>query len=366
MYPYSERLDFSSRSLRSNISGGVSAPAVEGQQNYIRNSVKATVDAYDGTVKLYLWDDKDPVILAWQKIFPELFDDAESMPAQVREHIRYPEDLFRVQTDIYRRYHMIEERDFYTREDLWVIPDDPSGLSGTGSGFGVLSEIQPYYVLMKLPGEDKEEYVLILPMNPRGKGNMVSWIAAKSGPDHYGELIDFRFPRGRLIHGVGQVNSRIQATSEIARTVTLLDQRGSKVIRGNLLVIPIADSIMYVQPIFVQAEQGSSAIPELSNVILATSDRVVMGTRLDDALRLLLEGGPVTTTSPEGVPAASGTTEELTKQALDHLKAAEEAAKRGDWAAYGREIQAARQALEQATASSQPSPTPSPRASPTR
>lgn len=344
MYPYSERLRFHDRTGRVNVDGLETPPAILGEYNYIRNSVKATVDAYDGTVTLYVWDESDPIIRAWRKIFPDLFRDASQMPDEIRSHVRYPEDLFRIQSYLYRRYHMIKPQDFYTQEDLWIIPRDP-GLPETAvTTSPVMQEIQPFYVLMRLPGSEELEYVLILPFNPRGRPNMVSYVVAKSGPEDYGKLIDFRFPRGRQIDGVGQVHARINQNPEISRTITLLSQRGSEVILGNLLVIPIENSILYVQPLFLQADRN--AIPELKHVIMATSERVVMGLSIDDAFRLLFEGGPtVSEEVAEERPALEG---DLVRQALDHLIAAEEAARRGDWATYGREIEEARRALEEA------------------
>lgn len=345
MYPYSELVQFGNYTMRRDIEGRVIPPSIEGRYNYIRNSVKATVDAYDGTVTLYVWDEEDPIIRAWRKIFPDLFTDASEMSESIRRHVRYPEDLFKIQTQIYLRYHMTETRDFYTQEDIWVVPPDPTQ---TDSAVGAtLDELQPYYVLMRPPGSAAEEYVLIRPMNPRARPNMVAWVLAKSGPAEYGKLIDFRFPRGRLIHGVTQIAARINARPEIARTITLLDQRGSRVIRGNLLVMPMGDSVLYVQPLFVQSE--ANPLPELNSVILATSEDVVMAPNIDEGLRMLLErepGGPIDLVTPE--PA-----EDLVQQALDHLRAAREAAQRGDWAAYGREIEAAERALAQAAGESE-------------
>ncbi|MGH2768718.1 MAG: UPF0182 family protein, partial [Actinomycetota bacterium] len=205
MYPYSERLDFGDRTFRPTSYGPIAG--IDGEFNYVRNSVKATVDAYDGTVSFYVWDPTDPIIRTWRRAFPALFKDAEDMPTSLRSHVRYPEDLFRIQTYIYQRYHMTEPTDFFTREDLWVIPADPNQ-SNEGVAEVQDDEIQPYYVLMRLPGAPSEEYALILPMNPRGKRNMISWLAAKSGPADYGRLIDFRFPKGSQIDGVGQAHAR--------------------------------------------------------------------------------------------------------------------------------------------------------------
>jgi hypothetical protein len=286
MYPYSQRLNFAERSILRG--PGSPAPSMRGTHNYIRNSVKATVDAFDGTVSLYVWDEEDPLIESWRRAFPDIFKPGDEMPEALRNHIRYPEDMFRIQSGMYQRYHMTNPDTFYQNEDLWVIPNDPTETSDPSSATG--AELHPYYVLMKLPGAEEEEYVLILPMNPRNRPNMVSLMVAKSGPEDYGRLIDFRFPVNFQVFGVGQIHSRINSDENISRTITLLDQAGSNVILGNLLVLPIGDSILYFQPLFLQAE--ATPIPELKQVILASSDRVVMRPTLDQALEALLEGGP--------------------------------------------------------------------------
>lgn len=377
MYPYSERLDFQSFS---QIRGGAAEgqPSIVGRYNYIRNSVKVTVDAYDGTVTLYVWDEEDPIIETWRNAFPDLFEDKDSMPEELREHIRYPEDMFRIQSNTYRRYHVTEPTEFYQREDEWVIPDRPEGVAASG-GVGS-NKLDPYYVLMRLPGSDADQYVMILPMNPRSRPNMVSLLAAKSDPAEYGELVDLRFPAGLQVFGVGQVSARINANEEISETRTLLGQGGSRVILGNLLVLPIGDSLVYSQPLFVQAE--SNAIPELKYVILATSEQVRMAPTVDLALEALLEGGPTVVEDPTDIgaepsdeeeepadppapppaPASpepepepepspeplTGTQQELLRQAAEHFEAADEAARNGDWATYGEEQEAGRQALLEA------------------
>ncbi len=366
-YPYSQSIDLTTLT---HLRGAQAGPSVDEVANYIRNSVKATVDAYDGTVKLYVWDTKDPIIQAWKKAFPSLFTDATGMPEALRSHVRYPEDLFRIQTNVYRRYHMVNTDAFYQREDEWVIPTNPSGdTAGTGS-----TELEPYYVLMQLPGSNKDEYVLILPMNPRGKPNMISLLAAKSDPEEFGQLVDMRFPSGRQIDGVGQINSRINANEEISRTRTLLDEAGSKVILGNLLVIPVGNHLLYSQPLFLQASQ--EAIPELKYVILASSDKVVMFPTLEGALQGLLVGGPsgvggapplpggtptpepgaspspAASPSPGASPGASGQTrDQLLQQAQQSLNEADAAARNGDWATYGSKLQEAKDALSRALGS---------------
>lgn len=350
MYPYSLRTDFAERTVSRD---GI--PTITGPNNYLRNSVKATVDAYDGTVTLYQWDEKDPLIRAWRKAFPALFQDASKMPANIREHVRYPEDLFRIQTHLYRLYHVTNPPEFLFNEDQWAIPGDPN--AGGGNATSQQNEIQPYYVLMKLPGEESEQYVLILPMNPNKRKNMVAYFAAKSGPEDYGELSDFRFPKTRQIDGVSQFHSKFQQIPSISSQITLLNQRGSRIAFGNLLVIPLGQSILYVQPLFLEAE--GNALPELKFVILGTADRIVIGTTLEDAVKQLLQGGSAPVITGPG-PSADSSVEALVRSALDHLVEADQAARRGDWAAYGREQEAARRDLEEAKTKSSGSPSPSP------
>jgi len=357
MYPYSLRTEFAERTVSRD---GV--PTMTGRNNYLRNSVKATIDAYDGTVNLYQWDEQDPLIRAWRKAFPTLFQDASKMPAALREHVRYPEDLFRIQTHLYRLYHVTKPATFLFGEDQWAIPRDPNAAGG-GQALSQQDEIQPYYVLMKLPGEESEQYVLILPMNPNQRKNMVAYFAAKSGPENYGELSDFRFPKTRQIDGVSQFHSKFQQIPSIASQITLLNQRGSRIAFGNLLVIPLGQSILYVQPLFLEAE--GNALPELKLVILGTSNRIVIGTTLEDAVSKLLEGGDAPVITGPG-PGGEANVEGLVRSALDHLIEADKAARGGDWAAYGREQEAARRDLEEAKtkSSTSPSPSPSPSRSP--
>lgn len=349
MYPYSERVDFAERTMHEG------APSLEGRNNYIRNSVKVTVDAYDGTMKLYVWDEKDPIIRAWQGAFPSLFTPKDQMPEDLREHVRYPEDIFRIQSHIYRLYHVNDPVDFFAREDQWEIPHDPN--KAEGAVRAQQDEVQPYYVLMRLPGAAEEQYVLILPMNPRGRRNMVAYLAVSSEPEDYGTITDFRFPKTKSIFGVEQIYTRINQDPGFSRDKSLLDTGGSRLPFGNLLVIPIGESLMYVQPVFLEADRNAQ--PEMKFVAIATQERVVVGKSLQEALQLLVQGGGTVVTTP--IDSEGDTdVERLVEQALNHLKAADEAARRGDWATYGREQTAAREALEKANARSGASPAPSP------
>jgi len=365
MYPYSERLDFSSRTATA--AGG---PSIVGTNNYVRNSVKATVDAYDGSIRFYVWDKKDPLIRAWRKAFPVLFKDGSAMPAGLREHVRYPEDLFRIQSFTYERYHLTDPVDFFTRKNRWVIPKDPSrqaaGDLSDITPANQTEEVQPYYVLMKLPGAKTENYSLILPMNPKDKPNMVAYLAANSDPASYGEVTDFRFPKTKTIFGVGQIHARINADPAFSRERTLLGTAGSNLAFGDLLVIPLGDAILYVQPIFLQAD--NNAIPELKFVALASGDKVVLGKSLSEAIQVLVGGaggaspGPPATGGTGKPPPGGGSVSFLAAEALDHLTKADAAARSGDWATYGSELAAAKQTLE--GAAPQPSPSSAPTAAP--
>ena len=247
--------------------------------NYIRNSVKVVIDAYTGDIDFYLWDENDPVALTYKKIFPKLFSDASEMPESIRSHVRYPQGLFSIQASKYIKYHMDDPQHFYGNEDLWAIPQEKFGQGD------VLQEVEPYYVIMKLPGNEKEEFVQLIPYTPTNRPNMVGWLAARSDGDQYGNLVAYNFPKDRQVDGPEQVEARIDNDQDISAWFTLRCAEGSTCIRGNLLVIPIGDSILYAEPIYIQAEGVS--FPELKKVILATSEKVVMGDSLDDALYML-------------------------------------------------------------------------------
>ncbi|HEV3111934.1 MAG TPA: UPF0182 family protein [Candidatus Binataceae bacterium] len=313
------------------------------QINYIRNSVKVVVDAYTGRTVFYVADPEDPIIQTWQRIFPALFQPLSAMPADLRQHIRYPEDMFLIQADIYSTYHMTDPQVFYNREDLWGFPRENYG--------GETGPMQPYYVIMRLPNEPHEEYILMLPMVPRGRDNMISWLAAGCDGDHYGHLIEYAFSKDKLIYGPYQIQARINQNPEISRQMSLWNQMGSRVILGNLLVIPIENSLLYVEPLYLRAENGQ--LPELQRVIASYSDRVVMGDNLDLTLAALFKPGalpaPQIVTAqvpalakpapghvgPAGGPPASGDV----RAAADHYERALKALRVGDWSGFGAEMQ---------------------------
>jgi uncharacterized protein len=301
--------------------------------NYIRNAVKVVIDAYDGSVDFYLLDPADPIAATLQRIFPSLFKTFESMPEDLKKHIRYPEDLFRVQAQMYQAYHMDSPEVFYNREDLWQFPRQPDGLAPT---------MAPYYIIMRLPGESQAEFILMLPMVPSQRENMIAWLAARCDPPHYGKLIAYAFPKDKLIYGPFQIEARINQDTNISQALSLWNQLGSRVIRGNLLVIPIENSLLYVSPLYLRAESGQ--LPELKRVIAAYDDRVVMEETLGEALAALFQEPELAGSGGAALPTAG--TDRL-RDALDHYNRAMGALKQGDWAAFGAQLDKLRSALEE-------------------
>src|SRR5690606_34952452 len=252
--------------------------------NYIRNAAKVTVDAYDGTVNLYLVAEDDPIVQSYAKAFPGLFKPFSEMPENLQAHIRYPENLFQIQTSQYLTYHVDNVQVFYNQEDLWAIPEEIY-LEGQPQ------RVEPYYVIFPLPGQTEPEFLLIQPYTPAGRNNMVAWLAARNDPAFYGQLQAYELPRQELILGPLQVEGRINQDPAISQQFTLWDRSGSRVLRGNLLVIPIGDSFLYVKPIYLQSD--TSAMPELRRVIVASGDQVVMRPTLEEALTALVSEAPV-------------------------------------------------------------------------
>ena len=305
--------------------------------NYIRNSVKIVVDAYNGTVDFYLMDASDPIAATYQQVFPGLFKAFVAMPPDLQKHIRYPEDLFRIQAQIYQAYHMEAAEVFYNREDLWQFPLEPGG--------GGTTLMAPYYIIMRLPGETQAEFFLMLPMVPSRRDNMIAWLAARCDPPNYGKLIVYEFPKDKLIYGPFQIEALINQNTEISQQLTLWNQMGSRVIRGNLLVIPIEDSILYISPLYLRAEHGQ--LPELKRVIAAYGDHVVMRDTLADALSALFETGnaprppSASIGTPLGAPAPT-----KAREALEHYEQAIARLKSGDWAGFGTQLDIMRGILE--------------------
>jgi uncharacterized protein len=300
--------------------------------NYIRNSVKVVIDAYNGTVDFYLADASDAIAATYQRIFPELFKPLDAMSADLQKHIRYPEDLFRIQAQLYRAYHMDSPEVFYNREDLWQFPRQPGGENAT---------MVPYYIIMRLPGEPQAEFFLMLPMVPTQRQNMIAWLAARCDPPNYGRLIAYEFPKDKLVFGPFQIEARINQDTEISRQLTLWNQLGSRVIRGHLIVIPIENSILYVSPLYLRAESGQ--LPELKRVIVAYGERVVMEETLAQALNALFKE-PAAPAS--GAAAPAGAAPDRAREALDHYKRAIEQLRNGDWSGFGAELDKLRSLLE--------------------
>ena len=315
-------------------------PAQDIDLNYIRNSVKVVVDAYNGAVDFYLMDPGDPIAATYRRIFPSLFKPFAAMPSDLQKHIRYPEDLFLIQAQLYQTYHMEAADVFYNREDLWQFPRQPGG--------GGTAMMAPYYIIMRLPGESHAEFFLMLPMVPSRRDNMIAWLAARCDEPGYGKLIVYEFPKEKLVYGPFQIEARINQSTEISQQITLWNQMGSRVIRGaNLLAIPIENSILYVSPLYLRAEHGH--LPELKRVIAAYGEHVVMKETLAEALSaLFIESGaaPTASRTTEGMPVTSPAASQA-REALDRYNQAVERLKSGDWKGFGTQFDAMREILEE-------------------
>ena len=325
--------------------------------NYIRNSVKVVLNAYTGETDFYVANPEDPLIRTWQRIYPGMFKPLSEMPADLRLHIRYPEDFFLIQAETYATYHMVDPAVFYNREDLWAFPKENYSDETT--------LMQPYYVIMRLPGEQNAEYILMLPMVPQGRDNMIAWMAARCDGDDYGHLFEFAFSKDKLFYGPYQIQARINQNPEISQQLSLWNQMGSKVILGNLLVIPVEDSLLYVEPLYIRASNGQ--LPELKRVLASYSDRTVMGDNLELTLAALFQGQQgvapptVAKTGPTSVPenqiAAAqaaetnanhaGKTPAALTSAPGHYTRALQALRAGDWTEFGAEMQKLGAALGQ-------------------
>ena len=315
------------------------------EMNYIRNSVKAVLDAYDGTVTFYVWDTEDPLIRSYMKIFPDLFQPKEAMPQAVRAHVRYPTDLFQIQASMYNTYHMMSPNVFYNREDVWDAASELYGMSERPR------QMTPYYVIVRLPDSDREEFVLLLPAVPAGKDNMIAWLFARCDAPNYGRLIVYKLPKDKLIYGPMLIERRIDQDTEVSREITLWSQRGSDVIRGNLLVIPIEKSFIYVEPLYLRATQ--SGMPELKRVLVVHGEKLAMGKNLNSALAQVFSSTMGIDPEPAGVEASrseapsSSQKEALARSALKYLNDAQDSLRTGNFAGYGKAIQQLRDILTQ-------------------
>jgi uncharacterized membrane protein (UPF0182 family) len=355
-YPYSQSVDLS------EATDGLLASQ---EVNYIRNPVKVVVDAYDGTVTYYA-DLNEPIMQAWDRAFPQVFTPIEDASEELRAHFRYPENLFQAQAFRFAAYHVQDPPTFYRQEDFWEIPNDPTvPLTKAQQTQGIARpKLKPNYLLMKLPGETEERFHLVLPFQPAQRANMVGWMAANSDPEGYGELVAFTFPSGRDVDGPGLVFSRVNSDADFSEARTLLGRGGSTIVFGDLLTIPIDDSILYVLPAYVRANQ-ETAVPELKLVIVVNGSSVFVADSLPEAI----QAATGATTGGEPPPPQGGTEQEqlqrLLGQAVDHFRAAQEALQAGDLATYQSELEQARALVEQANElaageGAEPSPSPSP------
>ncbi|MDB9528633.1 UPF0182 family protein [Oscillatoria sp. CS-180] len=345
-YTASDRYPYSQPLIRSNDIGALQSnntinDLAQGGNNYVRDAAKVVIDAYDGTLNYYVVDEADPILATYRKIFPDLFQPANETPDMVRQHFRYPHDLFTLQAHMYRTYHMGDPEVFYNREDVWRFPTQ------------VYEEdqirMEPYYLIMRLPDAEREEFMLILPFTPINKDNMVSWMAGRSDGDNYGRLQLYEFPKQQLVYGPSQIEARIDQTPEISQQLTLWSQQGSRVIRGDLLVIPIEQSLLYVEPVYLRAEQGE--LPELRRVIVAYDNDVVMQETLEEGLSAIFGDRPspseaavtpASDTVSAEVPNLSADQASRIQEALNAYEAGQQALQDGNWEAYG----AAQQELE--------------------
>ena len=314
--------------------------------NYLRNSVKAVVNAYDGTINFYIVDENDPLISSYNDIFPNLFTSKSLMSSELLDHIRYPEDLFTIQSDMYRDYHMTDPRVFYADEDPWVIPSDSSTTPRVATLRGEFTEIGfkpmlPYYLLMSLPGESDLSYLIFQPFNPENRPNMQSFLVADADPENYGQLIDFRLPKGEFVDGPSQVATRINQDPDISQIFTLLDQQGSSVIKGNLFVVPINQSILYYQPIYLQGEQNP--LPEFKFVVVVFQDRIIMEESLSEALASVF-GGDFSTENFEDTEGESAL--ELLEKATIAFEKAQQELLNGNLGLYQNLVEQAQQYVD--------------------
>ena len=310
--------------------------------NYIRNSIKVVVDAYDGTVKLYISDPTDPIIQTYAKIFPGVLKPLEEMPADLRSHIRYPPGLLNIQARMYSTYHMQDAQVFYNKEDLWSIPRK--------SGAGGERDMEPYYTIMRLPEGKKEEFVLLLPFTPSKKDNMSAWMAGRCDAPHYGELVVYIFPKQKMVYGPRQIEARIDQEAEISKQLSLWNQRGSQVIRGNLLAIPIEKSILYVEPLYLAAEKGQ--LPELKRVIVAFGNSLAMEENLELALQRVFGGELIREKEPSrvtvaAVPQKEKSDRQIAGEALANYRRAQELLRQGNWGGYGEELKKMEEVLRE-------------------
>ena len=308
-----------------------------GKTNYIRNSIKVVVDAYNGDVKYYITDKKDPIAMTYKKIFPKLFRDIEEMPASLKSHIRYPHSLFKIQADVYGRYHMNDVKVFYQNEDLWEVSHE---IYGTRE-----RKTEPNYLVTKIPGEEKAEFVSMLPYSPKSKQNMTGILMTRNDGENYGKLMLYRFPKNRTIYGPMQIEAQIDQNTKISQDFSLWSQAGSRYSRGSLFVVPINDSLLYIEPIYLEA--SNSAIPEVKRVIVAYEDKIAYEPTLEAALESLFGGDNVKNDKPDTKTGSEKqSVKDYIKKANGAYQEAQEALKSGDWKTYGEKMTELEKALK--------------------
>jgi len=332
MFPYSEP-----------ISQGMGIRGI----NYINNSVKVVINAYNGNVSYYVINPKDPMIQTFQKIYPKLFKSFSEMPEFLKSHIRYPTDLFSIQTQMYNVYHMTDPKIFYNQEDYWAVPKENYN--------NTQQKMFPYYIIMRLPGTKEEEYILMLPLTPSKKDNMIAWMCARCDAPNYGDMIVYSLPKDKLIYGPMQVEARINQQPDISSELTLWGQQGSQVFKGNQLIIPIKNSFLYVEPVYLQSEQGK--IPELKRVIVAYNDKIEMRETLEESLQAIFNNSGLQDLVPvsqvKDIESINMTSLSVKAgEALDHYKKATEYLKQNNWAGYGLELQKMKAILYEMSADS--------------
>jgi uncharacterized membrane protein (UPF0182 family) len=316
-----------------------------GRMNYIRNAVKATIDAYDGETHMYVFAPDDPIIAAYQRLFPDLFQSAAKMPADLRRHARYPETLFRVQAEIYRTYHMLDPQAFYNKEDLWDLARHTTAQAGGAE------PVTPTYVVTSLPGEEKPEFLLIISFTPRNKDNLIGVMAARCDGEHLGEMVVLQLSKQELIFGPMQIGARINQDQTISKDLSLWNQQGSQVLRGQILVLPIGNTFLYVDTIYIQATEAR--MPQLKKVVLAVGNRLIYADTYEQALaqltagaqQLITQADTTTTKSAAGGPPPTG--DARLQQVRDHLRRYREFASQGKWSEAGRELEAIEAAVKQ-------------------
>jgi uncharacterized protein len=330
------------------------------------------MDAYNGTVTFYVADPADPLIRTCARIFPRLFQPLEQMDAHLQRHIRYPQTLFDIQARLYAVYHMTDPQVFYNKEDVWQIPAGALGGQRGGTAFRPASGpgqppvaeampssqgMDPYYTIMRLPGQRREEFIQLIPFTPANKDNLRAWMCARNDPPHYGQLLVYNFPKAKLVYGPSQINARIEQDAQISQQLTLWKQSGSDIIRGDLVIIPIEQSLLYVQPLYLKAAQGE--IPELKRVLTAYGEKIAMELNLERSLAALFadgRAGEITAARPEAArPARTRAAaaarlpageRELAREALQRLRSARESYRRDDWARFGEELKRLEQTLQ--------------------